>query len=191
MQKLNNEKYMNEQQQAIYRKILPSNPNTPKSKPIFLVENKYYIITKIGGGSFGAIYKATDYKSKENVAIKLQDLSNNNEYYLQQEVNTLKEFSKIFGFATLYSFGKIEDKFYLVMKLLGSNLENLMYKCGGSFSLDTVNFLALQFIERLQILHENSYIHRDIKPENFVIGVNKDVKNVYLIDFGLAKLYSI
>jgi serine/threonine protein kinase len=44
-------------------------------------------------------------------------------------------------------------------------------------------------IDRLEALHSKKFIHRDIKPENFVVGVGKQSKNIYLIDFGLSKVY--
>lgn len=42
-------------------------------------------------------------------------------------------------------------------------------------------------INRLEYLHSKGYIHRDTKPENFVMGLEKDSKIMYLIDFGLSK----
>lgn len=43
-------------------------------------------------------------------------------------------------------------------------------------------------INRIEVLHSKNYIHRDIKPENFVVGL-KNTTDIYLIDFGLSKLY--
>ena len=49
--------------------------------------------------------------------------------------------------------------------------------------------IAYEIITRLENLHKINYIYRDIKPENFVIGRGVDCREVYLIDFGLAKYY--
>lgn len=56
------------------------------------------------------------------------------------------------------------------MELLGANLNQLLQKMSGKFSLKTVLQLADQMIARIKFLHENDYLHRDIKPENFLMG---------------------
>ena len=53
----------------------------------------------------------------------------------------------------------------------------------------TVVMLALQMISRLEALHSKGYVHRDIKPENFVMGIGNKSNFVYLVDFGLCKMY--
>ena len=189
------EKFLTEKQLILYRKLSSKENIDAHSakKTIFLIENKYYIIGKIGGGSFGTIYKATNYESKENLAIKLEEIDNReNLPYLNQEAKILKEMTnqKKEGFAKFYTSGKIDNKFYIVMSLLGQNLEILKNKCGNSFSLPTVLWLAKTFLLRISNLHENNYLHRDIKPENFVIGKGDKISKVYLIDFGLAKCFS-
>ena len=42
---------------------------------------------------------------------------------------------------------------------------------------------------RVELLHSKSFVHRDIKPDNFLIGNGKKRNLVYMIDFGLAKMY--
>lgn len=56
------------------------------------------------------------------------------------------------------------------MELLGANLDQLLHKVSGKFSLKTVIQLADQMIDRIKFVHENDYLHRDIKPENFLMG---------------------
>ena len=62
------------------------------------------------------------------------------------------------------------------MELLGANLDQLLHKGTGKFSLKTVIQLADQMIDRIQFLHNNDYLHRDIKPENFLMG-RRDKRN--------------
>ena len=56
------------------------------------------------------------------------------------------------------------------MELLGANLDQLLHKVSGKFSLKTVVQLANQMIDRIKFVHVNDYVHRDIKPENFLMG---------------------
>ena len=58
----------------------------------------------------------------------------------------------------------------MVMSYLGSNLESLMRRNRGKFSMQTVLMIAEQLLMRIEVLHSHKLIHRDIKPENFVVG---------------------
>ena len=49
--------------------------------------------------------------------------------------------------------------------------------------------IGYQMIERIEFIHNKSYIHRDVKPDNFVMGQGKNSHKLYMIDFGLAKRY--
>lgn len=57
------------------------------------------------------------------------------------------------------------------MTILGPNLEQLLKLCGGLFSLKTTIIVALQILDRLEVLHNYGYTYGDIKPSNFVIGL--------------------
>jgi serine/threonine protein kinase len=53
----------------------------------------------------------------------------------------------------------------------------------------TINF-GLQALESLEILHDQGFIHRDVKMANFMVGRGAEgAAKVYLIDFGLVKVY--
>ena len=77
------------------------------------------------------------------------------------------------GIPQLYWCGQEGDYNFLVMDRLGENLQELLQKCGGKFSLKTTLMLAEQILATLEYIHLKNYIHRDIKPENFMIGIKK------------------
>ena len=89
---------------------------------------------------------------------------------------------------TIKSFGYSGDYNILVMHLMGKSLEELFNK-RLKFSVKTTALLAYQMITVLQYIHDRHIIHRDIKPDNFIMGLNKDNANLFLLDFGLAKKY--
>ena len=74
------------------------------------------------------------------------------------------------------------------MQLMDTSLEELFNK-RQKFSVKTTALLAYQMITVLKYIHDKHIIHRDIKPDNFVMGLNKQNANLYLLDFGLAKKY--
>ena len=49
--------------------------------------------------------------------------------------------------------------------------------------------VGYQMIERIEFIHNKTFIHRDVKPDNFVVGYGKKSNKIYMIDFGLAKKY--
>lgn len=77
----------------------------------------------------------------------------------------------------------------MIIDLLGKSLEELFNDCGRMFNLKTVLNLADQLLCRLETVHTKCYIHRDIKPDNFMMGRGGRRMMVYMIDFGLSKLY--
>ena len=76
------------------------------------------------------------------------------------------------------------------MELLGANLDQLLLKASGKFSLKTVVQLADQMISRIKFVHDNDYLHRDIKPENFLMGRRDKADKVRIVS-GLESLPGI
>jgi len=143
---------------------------------------------KIGHGSFGEIYLGTNVISGQEVAIKLEPVKAQHPQLLY-EAKLMKMLSTGTGFPRVYDYGVEGDFVYLVMELLGPNIEELFNFCQRSFSLKTILMLADQMLSRIEYMHNQDFIHRDIKPDNFLMGLGKKATTLYFIDFGLSKKY--
>ncbi|KAJ6229624.1 casein kinase 1-like protein [Anaeramoeba flamelloides] len=153
----------------------------------FLVDGKFLIKKKIGSGSFGQIHRCVRLSDKKIFAVKFGTERGIGQ--LEYESKMYKILKGNIGISNIQHFGKYKYENFLIMDYLGSNLESLFKYCGRKFSLKTVLMIADQILCRLQLLHTKSIVYRDIKPENFVIGRGKNKDQIYIIDFGLSKLY--
>ncbi|CAK81037.1 unnamed protein product (macronuclear) [Paramecium tetraurelia] len=156
-------------------------------QPGLILDQRFKLLKKIGSGSFGIVYLTFDLDEKEYCATKFEN-RNLQMRMMNREILILKQMKGINGFPDLIHNGKDRQYSYYMSTLLGENLEILLQRCGGKFSLQTTLQLAIQLIDRLEVFHSMNFIHRDIKPENFLIS-KEDTSLVYLIDFGLSKYY--
>jgi serine/threonine protein kinase len=153
-----------------------------------VVNKKYKIINKIGGGSFGQIYKGQNIRTSEFVAIKVEPIAGG--------INLLKHESIIYqylqncrGVPSVKWFGKDEQNYYMVINLLGESLQSIKNK-KQTFSLRLVLQIGIQITKLLKTIHDKGLVHRDIKPDNFLLGLDNDKNNIYIIDFGFCKTYA-
>ncbi|RZC90517.1 hypothetical protein C5167_029650 [Papaver somniferum] len=153
-----------------------------------IVGAKYKLGRKIGSGSFGEIYLATQIDTNEIFAVKIENTKTKHPQLLYEAklYNILQGGS---GIAGIKWFGVDGEENVLVIDLLGPSLEDLFVYCGRKFSLKTVLMLADQMITRIEYMHSKGFLHRDIKPDNFLMGLGRKANQVYIIDFGLAKRY--
>jgi len=152
-----------------------------------VVNKKYKIINKIGGGSFGQIYKGQNIRTSEFVAIKVEPIAGG--------INLLKHESIIYqylqncrGVPPVKWFGRDDNNYYMVINLLGESLQSIKNK-KQTFSLRLVLQIGIKIIKLLKTIHDKGLVHRDIKPDNFLLGLDNDKNNIYIIDFGFCKTY--
>ena len=164
--------------------------------------NGYIFFSKyqLGKGSFGNVYYGMDNKYENDFAIKVQYYKNNDLETFKNELTFLGILKNEIGFPQVFYNHQnvIEKRFILVESLLGPSLDKLLKFCNKQFKLQTICYIGIEMIERLETLHKNSILHRDIKPNNFIWGnysrkkkSKKNFNNIFLIDFGLSCFYIV
>src|SRR5712671_4125026 len=148
---------------------------------------QYTIVSKIGEGGMGEVYRARDTKLGREVAIKVlpASLSENadrlNRFEQEAQAAGALNHSNIL---TVYDIGTHEGSPYIVAELLeGEELRDRLDH--GQIPLRKAIDYAQQIVSGLAAAHEKGIVHRDLKPENLFLSRDERVK---ILDFGLAKL---
>jgi eukaryotic-like serine/threonine-protein kinase len=146
----------------------------------------YEIISSIGAGGMGEVYRARDTRLDRTVAIKvlLEHLSSNPERRerLELEAKAISSLSHP-HICSLFDVGHQEGIDFLVMEYLeGETLAHRLKK--GPLPPEQVLRYAIQIIDALDTAHRHGVIHRDLKPGNIMLTKT----GAKLLDFGLAKM---
>ena len=149
----------------------------------------YEIVSRLGAGGMGEVYRARDSKLDRDVAIKvLPDAFARDKERLarfEREAKLLARLSHA-NVATLYGLEESEGRKFLVMELVeGETLAERIAR--GPLAFEEAIPLFLQIAEGLEAAHEKGIIHRDLKPANMKITLDGDIK---ILDFGLAKAFA-
>jgi serine/threonine protein kinase/Flp pilus assembly protein TadD len=151
----------------------------------------YEIVSAIGAGGMGEVYRASDTRLGRNVAIKVlpSTFSADADRLLrfEREARAVSALSHP-NILTVYDIGTYDGAPYLVSELLeGQTLRECLAQAtrGTPFSPREAIECAAQIAQGLCAAHEKGTVHRDIKPENVFIRSDGWVK---ILDFGLAKL---
>ncbi|HEY6931558.1 MAG TPA: protein kinase [Thermoanaerobaculia bacterium] len=147
----------------------------------------YEIVSPIGAGGMGEVYRAKDPRLGRDVAIKVLPAS------FSSDADRLRRFeqeAKAAGIlnhpniTAVYDIGSHDGAPYVVQELLeGETLRTVL--AGGRLSTRRAVDYSLQIMHGLAAAHEKGIVHRDLKPENIFVTNDGRVK---LLDFGLAKL---
>jgi len=146
----------------------------------------YEILSQLGAGGMGEVYRARDTRLGRNVAIKvLRDRFSQNSDLRQRLENEARTISKLShpNICTLHDIGHQADMDFLVLEFVeGKTLRQLL--AGGALPMRKLISIAVQIAEGLAKAHELGIVHRDLKPENLMVSDEM----VKILDFGLAKL---
>ena len=151
-----------------------------------LIENKYEFLGELGRGAFAVVYKARNKRTNALVAIK-KGTDSTEMKLLKNEIDIYSHLKGGKGIPIVIWHGIENDKYYMVINLLGSSLTNCTSK-QSTMNIDAVVKLGKQMIQRISYIHGKLLLHRDVKPDNFLFE-RDNVDKIYLIDFGLSKFY--
>jgi len=146
----------------------------------------YEIVSALGAGGMGEVYKARDTRLERTVAIKIlsseiasfPDLRER----FEREARTVASLNHP-HICTLHDIGRQDATDFLIMEYLdGETLEQRLKK--GALPLDQALQIGIQIADALATAHRAGIVHRDLKPGNIMLTKS----GAKLLDFGLAKL---
>jgi eukaryotic-like serine/threonine-protein kinase len=145
----------------------------------------YEILSALGAGGMGEVYRARDTRLERSVAIKVLPANLSSDPSLRQRLEReAKAVSKLSHphICTLHDIGHQDGVDFLVMELIeGETLEHRLMK--GPLSTEQTILYAAQIAEALAKAHKLGITHRDLKPPNVMLTKS----GAKLMDFGLAK----
>ncbi|NP_001026297.1 nik-related protein kinase [Gallus gallus] len=151
----------------------------------------FELVQVVGNGTYGQVYKGRHVKTGQLAAIKVMNVTENEEEEIKLEINMLKKYSHHRNIATYYgAFVKKspagqDDQLWLVMEYCGAgSVTDLVKKTKGNcFKEDWIAYICREVLRGLAHLHAHHVIHRDIKGQNVLLTENAEVK---LVDFGVS-----
>ena len=146
----------------------------------------YRLVSQLGAGGMGVVYRAEDERLGRPVAVKLLPAHALDDDIARQrfrnEARTLCRLNHP-NVATLYDFGEDNGTDYLVMELIsGETLQRLLGS--GPLAIPQLLSFGIQISRGLAAAHDLGIIHRDLKPGNVIVTADGHLK---ILDFGLAK----
>lgn len=147
----------------------------------------YQVLSKLGAGGMGAVFKARQISVDRLVAIKvLSAVLTEDCTFVARFINEAKSAAKLNhpNIISVFDAGESSGVYYFVMEYAeGSPLDHVL-KASGALSEKRVREIGAQVAQALRAIHRHQMLHRDIKPGNILIDKRGQVK---VCDFGLVR----
>jgi len=152
-------------------------------EPTSAAQQRYEILTELGRGGMGVVYKARDTRLERDVAIKvLRTTSPEEVSRLQQEAKAAATLNHP-GIVTIFDFEAGFDGYFITMEYVpGETLDDLIRSQPDRIRENLLRILA-RLADAMAYAHNHHVIHRDLKPGNILLTPLQEVK---ILDFGIA-----
>jgi len=153
---------------------------------------RYQIVSQLGRGAMGTVYRALDPAIERTVAIKTLNPDLPEENMGEVKERFLRE-AKSAGrlnhpnVVTIYDVGETGGVAYIAMEYLEGRSLRQVLDAGAPLTLHAISDIAAQIAEALDYAHRSGIVHRDIKPANIMLSSEGVAK---LTDFGIASMLS-
>ncbi|KAK0468404.1 Pkinase-domain-containing protein [Desarmillaria tabescens] len=151
-------------------------------------DGSYNIVSQVGEGTFGKVYKAQNVQTGVHVALKRIRMESEKDGFpvtAMREIKLLQSLRHA-NVVRLYEILVSSGAVYMVFEYMDHDLTGILSQSQFSFSDAHLKSLCHQMLAGLSYLHHKGVIHRDIKGSNILINNRGELK---LADFGLARFY--
>ncbi|WP_224361287.1 TOMM system kinase/cyclase fusion protein [Hyalangium versicolor] len=157
-------------------------------------QDRYEVLSKIGEGGFGQVYRARQRTTHHEVAIKvLRALHTTNDTHIARFQREMQLCAQLYhpNIVRLVDSGRVEpDLLYTVFEYVpGKTLTDVLV-AEGALPPPEAAQLMLQVLDALACAHKKDVIHRDLKPQNIMVTTTGARRNAMVLDFGLGTLPS-
>src|SRR5213594_2242195 len=148
----------------------------------------YRIVSKLGEGGMGVVYRAHDLVLQRDVALKFlaDTLGQEARQFLLREARAVSALSHP-NICTVHEVGEADGEFYIVMELIEGKPLSVSIGSGG-LSYESVMRYGAQIAGALAHAHGRNIVHRDLKSSNIIVTPEGLVK---VLDFGLARRLAV
>ena len=147
----------------------------------------YKVLSLLGQGGMGAVYKVFDVKLERYAALKILSLNTTrNSTFIERFKREARNQAKLMhpNIVSVYGFVEEKDVLGIAMEYIeGDTLESIIRDRGRiefTYALELIG----QILNGIEFAHQQGFIHRDLKPSNIILDLNGNPK---IMDFGISK----